>query len=542
MADLKVKLQFNDENATSFEYDKLNGLKSLSFLNQSKTDDESIDYSVKSNTGSMSAIDIVGSRGKVEELFNSLTEKKFTEYIATSPTVNAGMSALECADIYYDEVGGFYYLCDMNKSNTYGELFKSEDLGVFSKVGQNRGDVVGKVIRVGDYLIGAGVFDLNFDGTRVFGYSKYASDGSQTFYKLADRGSNNIYQNEVPCICLKLVNGKVFACFKHTYYSDYRDVVNLYFADLDGSSTKFAFPVAYTVMWDVEYINGTYYFLTSSGVYSSTNLSTFTHIYNIDLWTESKQKNFLHFGNSLYFSYDKIYKIDLSTKSVSSYGKGIGDWFEKVGDVVVCIDKYNGIITFTSDMQNFYSTTRKFSEGIVGVALSPTRLVLATRKSIIYTNEIVGNLQIIKSLYDFLLKKPKYDKITIGVSLDGNPLGVFINSGKIGYDNDTKMINLSFQNNIVLLQNKNYKMQIDKNKIGSITLLDILNELITLASDLIGQEFEIDSATQTYLGSVNVQYPYLEEASVWEQLNKVCVAGQLVIYPAVTKIKVERWV
>ena len=542
MADLKVTLQFNDENATSFTYDKLNGLKSLSFLNEGKSDDESIDYSVKSNTGSFSAIDLVGSSGKVKELFNSLTEKKFTEYIATSPTVNAGMSQLDCADIYYDEVGGLYYLCDMNQSNTYGELFKSEDLGVFSKVGQNRSDIVGKVIRVGDYLIGAGVFDLNFNGTKVFGYSKYASDGTQTFYKLADRSSNYINQGEEPCICLKLVNGKVFACFKHAYYSDYRDVVNLYFSDLDGSSTKITFPVAYTVMWDIEYVNGTYYFLTSSGIYSSTNLSTFTHLYNIDLWTESPQKNFLHFRGDLYFSYDKIYKINLSSKSVSSYGKGIGDWFEKIGDVVVCIDKGNGIITFTNDMQKFDSTTRKFSEDIVGVTLSPTRLVLATRKSIIYTNEIVGSLQMINSLYDFLLKKPKYDKIYIGITLDGNPLGSFINSGKIKYDNDTKMIDLNFQNNIVLLQNKKYKLQIDKDKIGSTTLLDILNQLITLASGLIGQEFEIDSATETYLSNVKVQYPYLEEASIWEQLNKVCVAGQLVIYPSGTKIKVERWV
>lgn len=145
-------------------------------------------------------------------------------------------------------------------------------------------------------------------------------------------------------------------------------------------------------------------------------------------------------------------------------------------------------------------------------------------------------------LYNFLISKPKYDKIYVSVILDGKSLGTFINSGKIEYDNDTQMINLNFQNNIVLLQNKTYKMQIDKSNVGSTTLLDLLNQLITLASGLIGQEFEIDSATQTYLGSVNVQYPYLEEASVWEQLNKVCVAGQLVIYPSGIKIKVERWV
>ena len=147
-----------------------------------------------------------------------------------------------------------------------------------------------------------------------------------------------------------------------------------------------------------------------------------------------------------------------------------------------------------------------------------------------------------KALYNFLITKPKYDKISISINLDGLDLGFFVNNGKIEYDNDTQQINLNFQNNIVLLQNKKYKLQIDKNKIGSTTLLDILNQLITLASGLIGQEFEINSATQTYLGSVNVQYPYLEEASVWEQLNKVCVAGQLSIYPSGTKIKVERWV
>ena len=75
MADLKVKLQFNDENATSFEYDKLNGLKSLSFLNQSKTDDESIDYSVKSNTGSLSVVDKSKPKSYADEFFNGFKLK-----------------------------------------------------------------------------------------------------------------------------------------------------------------------------------------------------------------------------------------------------------------------------------------------------------------------------------------------------------------------------------------------------------------------------------------------------------------------------------
>lgn len=151
-------------------------------------------------------------------------------------------------------------------------------------------------------------------------------------------------------------------------------------------------------------------------------------------------------------------------------------------------------------------------------------------------------IDINKDLYTFLLSKPKYDTIFVVITLDTKSLGSFINSGKIEYDNNTQELNLNFQNNIVLLQSKKYKMQIDKRRVGNTTLLDILNQLITLASGLIGQEFEIDSATQTYLGSVNVQYPYLEEASVWEQLNKLCVAGQLSIYPSGTKIKVERWV
>jgi hypothetical protein len=164
--------------------------------------------------------------------------------------------------------------------------------------------------------------------------------------------------------------------------------------------------------------------------------------------------------------------------------------------------------------------------------------------SVGYTDKLVDTNRIntINSLYDWLLTKPEYSEITINATLDGTTIGNFVNNGKIQYDNDEQEFSLDIQNSLTTLQNKTYKKYFDSGNVGEISLFDVLNEIVLLFDNPNWDSTKISQSTKTYLEGVKVKYPYIEENSIWEQLNKICEVGQLVIYPSGTKINIERWV
>lgn len=147
------------------------------------------------------------------------------------------------------------------------------------------------------------------------------------------------------------------------------------------------------------------------------------------------------------------------------------------------------------------------------------------------------------SLYNFLLQKVSYNEIKINVILDEKLIAHFVNNGRINYNTNTKTFKVNYQSNLVKLQDRNFKFQIDKGNINAgYTAKDIYTLLKSKSEPIIGQEFYIDSETINYLDSIVIAYPYLEETTLWEQWNKLCILAQLSIYPKDNKIYVKRWI
>lgn len=147
------------------------------------------------------------------------------------------------------------------------------------------------------------------------------------------------------------------------------------------------------------------------------------------------------------------------------------------------------------------------------------------------------------SLYNFLLQKVSYNEIKINIALEYNIIARFVNNGRINYNTNTKTFKVNCQSNLVKLQYRNFKLQIDKENINAgYTAGDIYTLLKSKSEPIIGQQFYIDSETMDYLNSIIIAYPYLEETTLWEQWNKLCTLAQLSIYPKGNKIYVKRWI
>lgn len=147
------------------------------------------------------------------------------------------------------------------------------------------------------------------------------------------------------------------------------------------------------------------------------------------------------------------------------------------------------------------------------------------------------------SLYNFLLQKVLYNEIKINVILDDKLIAHFVNNGRINYNTNTKTFKVSYQSNLVKLQDRNFKYQIIKENINAgYTARDIYSKLKSASEPIIGQEFYLDYETMKYLDSIVISYPYLEETTLWEQWNKLCILAQLSIYPKDNKIYVKRWI
>lgn len=147
------------------------------------------------------------------------------------------------------------------------------------------------------------------------------------------------------------------------------------------------------------------------------------------------------------------------------------------------------------------------------------------------------------SLYNFLLQKVSYNEIKINVILDDKLIAHFVNNGRINYNTNTKTFKVSYQSNLVKLQDMNFKYKIIKENINAgYTAMDIYSKLKSASEPIIGQEFYLDYETMNYLNSIVIAYPYLEETTLWEQWNKLCILAQLSIYPKDNKIYVKRWI
>lgn len=147
------------------------------------------------------------------------------------------------------------------------------------------------------------------------------------------------------------------------------------------------------------------------------------------------------------------------------------------------------------------------------------------------------------SLYNFLLQKVSYNEIKINVILDDKLIAHFVNNGRINYNTNTKTFKVSYQSNLVKLQNGKFKLQLDKDNINvGYSANDLYTILKSKSEPIIGQEFYIDNFTLNYLKNIIIKYPYLEESTLWEQWNKLCVLAQLSIYPKDNKIYVKRWI
>lgn len=147
------------------------------------------------------------------------------------------------------------------------------------------------------------------------------------------------------------------------------------------------------------------------------------------------------------------------------------------------------------------------------------------------------------SLYDFLLKKIEYNEIKINIILDNKNIAHFVNNGRIDYNTNTKSFSVNYQSNLVKLQNGKFKLQLDKDNINvGYSANDLYTILKSKSEPIIGQEFYIDNFTSNYLKNIIIKYPYLEESTLWEQWNKLCVLAQLSIYPKDNKIYVKRWI
>lgn len=147
------------------------------------------------------------------------------------------------------------------------------------------------------------------------------------------------------------------------------------------------------------------------------------------------------------------------------------------------------------------------------------------------------------SLYNFLLQKVAYNEIKINVILDDKLIAHFINNGRINYNTNTKTFNVNYQSNLVKLQNGKLKLQLDKDNINvGYSANDLYTILKSKSEPIIGQEFYIDNFTSNYLKNIIIKYPYLEESTIWEQWNKLCILAQLSIYPKDNKIYVKRWI
>lgn len=540
MAKLKVKLTFNDVGNTNFEYDRVNGLSSLNIENESKTD-VGIDYSIKSNSGTFSAKDIV-PYGLVN------LENNF---------INFNNSTDGFCDVCYNEDDEYFYFAN-NRNNDHYIINRTKDFinydhtqPISSKINiQNQ-----RIVKFGENLAIASIEDKDF----------YVLTYNPSNNKWQVNGMVSGGQTNVKFFGFFVVNNMLISSIKtDSGIFNYRSTYNSDNFSLSNSMSALS-NLKNNIIYDGCYIEDTYYLLTNNGIYVSSDFVNFTLAnsnINIDIYT-TKNATIKYFNNMFVVSNgsDCIYfGNDITSLQVKQINELSGNTISKLlqfKDTLIIVPNFISNIIYTKDFNNFnimyIKNIDNFSNyTFFGSAYNNQSIVFVTgdfsyndniKNTIIsYIYNFDTNITPYLSIYDYLISKPKYSNIEIEVSLDNNVLNKFTNNGKISYDNDSKEFSLNIQNNLVLLQNKKYKVQIDKTKIGVTNAWQLFEPLITFASGIIGQEFYVDDATKTYMESVNIEFPYLEETSVWEQLDKFCKLCQLCIYPRNNQIIVKRWV
>lgn len=114
--------------------------------------------------------------------------------------------------------------------------------------------------------------------------------------------------------------------------------------------------------------------------------------------------------------------------------------------------------------------------------------------------------------------------VPIAVFVDGNKVGQFYSQRVWQYNKLTNVAGTELQEVILKWQNVNVQLKYDGESMTAMQLVEFLMG----QSDNV--QFEIDSDTRAWLSGIVVEYPYLERTTLWEQWNKMCNIGQLVVY------------
>lgn len=128
------------------------------------------------------------------------------------------------------------------------------------------------------------------------------------------------------------------------------------------------------------------------------------------------------------------------------------------------------------------------------------------------------------SVFGIINQGESVENLPITVYIDGKVGGTYLSQSVWDYNVFTKVVSINTSDRLVKLQDTQYTLKYNGEPK---TALDIVNELISNSSDF---NFEIEPETREFLESVNIEYPYLQQDSLWNQWNKVCQLCQLVVY------------
>lgn len=544
MADIKVKLIFDDEDNTTFEYDRISGLKSLSLNTEAKVD-TNIDYSVKSNSGQIDAIDLNRPSGYIDNIMKDWVYKELNSSNLSNNFSNGG--------IFYNSSDEYFYLSNHN-FNKYS-IYKTKDFNLFESITNNAGTTaLDNIILFDNTIVATG--KINANNETKYGYIYLDSSNNIVNKQFGDMFTGDYSPNgQQYTPCLKIANNKLFMCI-----GDYYEFKYGYLDSADGEFHEINIPFPYSMsqhryLYDVIYYSGKYIFLTRYGILTSTDLINFN--LEKELIQDSGYYNgsIIIIGSTYFITYKGyIYRGKDFNNLVKTTLQA--EKIYKFDDIYILETQDLDNLYYTSDFNNEYKismsfSTQSFNSPNISTHLSYDGKNFRLLSSDIFSNysylvsspDITKKLHMYNSLYDFLLKKVSYNNIYCYVNLDGNILMNMINNGKINYDVDTKQFILQLQSPLTLLQGNKYKKQIDKDNIDNgFSAFDLITEITNLSTIIINQEFYIDDITKEYMKSVIIKYPYLEEDTIWNQLDKLCVLCQLSIYPANNKIIIERWV
>lgn len=129
-----------------------------------------------------------------------------------------------------------------------------------------------------------------------------------------------------------------------------------------------------------------------------------------------------------------------------------------------------------------------------------------------------------KTIYNLINKGYVNKELDVRLFVDGNVVGTYKTNNDWDYNTYTNVVSVSFDSVLIKLQNQSFQLSLFND---TITGLDLWNEFVkVLPNDLfVFQNYDMD-----WLSSISFPLAYLNNASIWEQLNKFCNVCQLRMY------------